>query len=218
MTHEEQQKMLFEQIRQQREAQHQFYEGQAQAQKAQQQAQEVQQEINNTPKQHYALIVAVDSKGGFSKEKAIPWNFSEDLKWFQERTNGHICVMGRNTYNEINNKMGEKGNISVLPNRKCFVVTSSPLPRNNATQISSLIDLQQHLLLEDIHKTVFIIGGKSLYSEGIAKANSVYVTVINKDYECDSFFPVKYLMTHFIEQDVIKPQNQSIRFVTFRRR
>ena len=44
------------------------------------------------------FIVACDNKGGIGKEGKLPWQISEDMKYFQSITNGNIVVMGKTTY------------------------------------------------------------------------------------------------------------------------
>lgn len=181
----------------------------------------VQDEINNTPRQQYAVIAAVDQRGGFSKDGQIPWNYPDDFKWFQHRTKGHICVMGRVTYDDINARLGDKAAVSVLPDRRCYVVTSTPLPRNNATAVASLGDVDKLLTHEDAEqgRIVFFCGGERVYREGIAKAQTAYITVVNKDVEADRFFPVSYLMKMFTEDKMFKTEaTDDIRFTTWKRK
>jgi dihydrofolate reductase len=47
------------------------------------------------------IIVAVDDAGGFGKDGKIPWHFPEDFKRFKEITKDSVCVMGRNTYEDM---------------------------------------------------------------------------------------------------------------------
>lgn len=182
-------------------------------------AKKTQDEINATPRQRYAAIVAVDERGAFSKDGKIPWHYSEDFKWFQQHTKGHICVMGRATYDDITNHLGDKAADSVLPGRKCFVVTSSPLPRNNATAVASISEVDKHLTFDDAdNKIVFFCGGERIYSEGIAKCNTVLVTIVNKDVDGDRHFPVKYLMKHFTQDKMFKVDTApDLRFTIWRR-
>lgn len=53
---------------------------------------------NMTPME---IVVALDEHGGFGKDGQIPWHFKEDLKRFKDLTNGHICIMGRKTYDNM---------------------------------------------------------------------------------------------------------------------
>jgi dihydrofolate reductase len=182
-------------------------------------AQLTQHEINTAPRRQYAAIVAVDEKGGFSKDGEIPWNYPEDFKWFQQTTSNQICVMGRATYDDINKRLGDKAQSSVLPNRRCFVVTSSPLPRDNATAVTSIGEVDKYIIDEDISKMVFFIGGERIYREGIAKADTAYITVVNKDVEADLFFPVNYVLKHFNMDKMFKAESApDLRFTVWRRK
>lgn len=166
------------------------------------------------------IIAAVDLHGGFSKDGKIPWDEPHDFRWFKETTKDSICVMGRKTYDDINARMGERGEIEVLPGRKSFVVTSSPLPRENAAVISSINDVDKHVTLEDVEqgKKIFFIGGERIYREAIAKADTAYITVVNAEVEADLFFPTKYLQACFRLTSVQKhPEAPNLRFTTWTR-
>lgn len=184
-------------------------------------AQQSQNEITNRRRQQYAAIVAVDLRGSFSRNGEIPWDYPDDFKWFQQTTKGHVCVMGRATYDDINERMGEKGAQSVLPGRMCFVVTSSPLPRNNATVVKSIGEVDKYLTPDDADKglIVFFIGGERIYQEGIAKADTLYITVVDKEVDGDKFFPTNYTLKHFSVDKVLKHQDSpDLRFTTWKRK
>lgn len=187
---------------------------------AHRQAAEVQQELNNRPRRKYAAIVAVDNRGGFSKDGQIPWHYPADFKWFQSKTKGHICVMGRTTYDDIDKRLGEKAAENVLPNRRSFVVTSRPLERSNATPVASIgaIDIILDRDNELYDKTIFFCGGWRIYNEGMAKVDRVYMTVINKEFDCDINFPKKMLTTDFgVLQIESQPDQPDLKFITFGR-
>lgn len=180
---------------------------------------ERQQAIDETPQRKYAIIVAVDDQGGFSKDEKIPWDFPQDLKWFKDRTEGHICVMGRKTYENINSRLDDKMATSVLPNRRCFVLSNTVQEYPNATIIKGILEIENHLADEDADKTIFIIGGERLYKEGLSLVDTVYVTALNSDYSCDKFFPVDYLLEHFYTDKVYKREDApELRFTTWKRR
>lgn len=144
-----------------------------------------------------AVIVAVDLMGGFSKDGQIPWQYGEDFIWFQHNTSDNICVMGRVTYDDINAKMGDRGENEVLPGRESYVITSSPLPRMNAIPIKSIEDLVEQRTEYNAHKTVFFIGGERIYKESVSIVDEAFVTVVNTIADCDRFFPVEYVAEHF---------------------
>lgn len=173
---------------------------------------------NNTPK--FTVIAAIDINGGYAKDNEIPWKYKQDMKWFKQQTTGHVCIMGRTTYEEINTKMGDKGKESVLPDRQCFVVSSTLTELPNATVIKSIRDYQQHVAVDD-PRIIFIIGGYRLFVEGLALANNVVLTAINRDYNCNKSFPVQYLQKHFAVVETIKCDDSDpcdeLRFINWRR-
>lgn len=189
--------------------------------KMQRQAAERQALIDAAPRQKYAIIAAVDVDGGFGKDGKIPWDYPEDFRWFQSQTKGNICVMGKTTYLEINEKMGDKGESSVLPDRKCFVV-SSTLEQSevkNAIVIRSIYDVDLHLDDDDIEKTVFFIGGEQIFSQAISRVDRVVITAINNSFGCDRFFPTSALDKLFRVNKVFKSEHTNdLRFVDYIRR
>lgn len=189
--------------------------------KMQRQAAERQALIDAAPRQKYAIIAAIDADGGFGKDGKIPWYYPEDFRWFQSQTKGNICVMGKTTYNEINEKMGDKGAESVLPDRKCFVVSSTLNQSEvaNATVIQSIYDVDAHLDDDDIEKTVFYIGGEQIFTQAISRADRVVITAINNSFGCDRFFPTNALDKLFRVNKVFKSEHTNdLRFVDYIRR
>lgn len=210
---EELRKRLEQQQREQMEAQRKLMEAQYWAQRS-------QAEMDNRPRVQYAAIVAVDLEGAFAKDGKIPWNYPEDFKWFQAKTKGHICVMGRTTYDDITNHLGDKANESVLPGRKCFVVTSRPLEKNNAIAIPNMREIEKHLTEDDIvNKKVWICGGERIYAEGIAMCDELYITVVDKIVDGDRHFPTDYTLKHFESHQVFKNDTApDLRFTIWKRK
>ncbi len=145
------------------------------------------------------VIVAVDQMGGFAKDGIIPWHYPEDFAWFKRHTAGQACVMGSKTYEYINEKLGDKAKESVLPGRQCFVVSRTLAELPNATVVRNIRDAANQLPLG---KPLFVLGGSSIYNAGVSLADRVYMTVINKNYDCTRFFPVDYVSKHFNTVDV----------------
>lgn len=166
-------------------------------------------------KQKYTVIAAVDALGGYAKGGKIPWYYSEDFKWFRKQTTGHMCVMGRHTYDDINARLGDKAKESVLPNRQCFVLSTTLTHLPNATVIRSLSDVEQ--FSPDTNIPIFIIGGGALFELGVTIADTVILTEINSDYDCDKFFPISYLTTNFIIRQQIETEDKELCFYTLER-
>lgn len=125
------------------------------------------------------LIAGVCNNMGLGKDNKLVWRIPEDLKHFRNITSGHTVVMGRKTYESIGKP---------LPNRMNIVITSEPHVYENSDTLTfcTLPDAEDIIKKLD---TVFIIGGESLYSHFLPNADGMYLTRINKTYQCDVFFP-----------------------------
>ena len=168
-------------------------------------------------KQRFAIIAAVDAAGGYAKDGKIPWYFKEDFQWFKQQTMNHACVMGRNTYEDINSRLGDKAKDSVLPGRDCYVVSTTLDSLPNATVVRSISEVALRVA-DDYTKPIFNIGRRRLFIEGVAMVDTVYLTVINDTYNCDRIFPVDYVLKHFSAPSVTTlPTNDKLRFLTFTR-
>lgn len=184
-------------------------------------AAQAQFELDHAPKREMAMIACVDNQRGFAKDGQIPWHYPQDFKWFQKHTKGNVCVMGRTTYEDIVERLGDKAKENALPGRKCLVVSSS-LDQDkitNATVVPTPFNVEGVLDEQDVDKTVFFIGGERIFWQCIAIVDTVYLTVINKDYECDKFFPVEYLQQHFDMSQKFKHQDApDLIFLVYRRK
>jgi dihydrofolate reductase len=100
--------------------------------------------------------------------------------------------MGRNTYESIGKVLPDRFNI-VLSRTIKF---SSDLDLETCTTLESALSLCKEKKFDDI----FIIGGQSVYEEALNKklVHKIYATEINKEYECDRFFPnvPEHYVTH----------------------
>ena len=61
-----------------------------------------------------ALIVAVAHHRVIGKDNSLIWHLPNDLKFFKEKTTGHVIIMGRKTFESLP---------FLLPNREHWVIT-----------------------------------------------------------------------------------------------
>lgn len=128
-------------------------------------------------------IFAMDDCCGIGKDGALPWpKNTEDLKFFKNKTSGHIVVMGTKTWDDPCFP-------SPLPNRENYVVSSSDRIFDGATKISieEIMDIEKAT-----DKIVWIIGGANLLKQCFHFIEEIHVTSIPGDYNCDTFisFPL----------------------------
>jgi len=138
-----------------------------------------------------SLIVAMDKNNGIGKNGVMPWQLKNDLIFFQKITSTTLdhskknaVIMGRTTWESI--PVAHRP----LLNRTNFVLSRNmEYKATGATVYSNLEDVLNNLS-DEIEK-VFIIGGGSLYKQTINRADidKIYITRINHEYNCDTFFP-----------------------------
>ena len=126
-----------------------------------------------------SMIAAVAKNRAIGyKNKLIYW-LPNDLKRFKQLTTGHTIVMGRRTFESL-----PKG---ALPNRRNCVLTTttSELP---GCECFASWDAFIATCAPD--EEVFIIGGASLYTNLMDKADRLCLTEIDDTpEEADTFFP-----------------------------
>jgi len=109
----------------------------------------------------------------------IPWHLPEDFKWFKKMTTGQVIVMGRKTYESIGKP---------LPNRTTIVLSRSPL---KIPGVSVVADLKELGLLGDelAGWEIFICGGAQVYEQALPMCSDLYLTLVKRHVEGDTFFP-----------------------------
>ncbi len=143
------------------------------------------------------IIVAMDSTGGIGKNGKLPWNCPEDLRWFKKITTGHIVVFGRKTWESIpknQRPLKSRYNI-VVSNTKSKIELESEIDGkidivHNHLSVSNYVKLTQ----ECVNNEIMICGGAQIYKWFLYNklVDRMLVTVFDKDYKCDKFFPLVY--------------------------
>ena len=125
------------------------------------------------------MIAAVAKNNVIGKQGKIPWNIREDFRHFKEKTLGHACVMGDVTYDSLP--------VKPLPGRENIVLTFDK--GYNAPGASIFYSFDDAFKYCRDKEKVFIIGGASIYRQGMKYADTLEITRIDREYEGDTFFP-----------------------------
>ena len=155
--------------------------------------------INNNINNNVNLIVAFCKNNGIGKENSIPWKISTDLKKFKKYTSpkqnmqSSAIIMGKNTYNSIKKP---------LPNRDNLILSSTlnideTFDNKNIVKSFSKVERIEDFVKLKNYDEVWIIGGSKIYdlflnsyrNNGLLKPKNLYITYIDEDFECDTFFP-----------------------------
>jgi dihydrofolate reductase len=122
-----------------------------------------------------AIIAAVAENRVIGAKGGIPWHISDDLRRFKRLTLGHTVLMGRRTFESIGKP---------LPGRRNIVVTSSSFP---GVECYPTIDSALAAAASD--QFVFVIGGATLYTALIDRADLLYLTLVDQSPDGDTIFP-----------------------------
>ena len=118
----------------------------------------------------------------------MPWGkFSADLKRFKNLTINNTVVMGRKTAESIKKPLENRNNIILTKDSEESLIYG---PFKNCSICNSLSDLTQLLYNNNDDRDIFIIGGGEIYKTFLPFTNTIYLTVINKFYQGDTYFPI----------------------------
>lgn len=141
---------------------------------------------------NFSIIVAHDLKKGIGKNNKLPWRIKGDMDYFKNTTTNvlnqdkiNAVIMGRNTWKSIPKKFRP------LENRLNIILSKKYDDVDSQLTFKSLDDSLKYLKTLENIESVFVIGGQQLYEEAIKhdKCEKLIITEINKEYDCDTFFP-----------------------------
>lgn len=124
------------------------------------------------------IIAAVSQNGVIGQNGKIPWHIPGEQKRFRDLTLGHTVIMGRKTFEEIGRPLA--GRKTILISRTRSVETES------CTTVNSF---PQALAKAAQEPEVFIAGGSRVYQEALPYAGRMYLTIVHKLVQGDTFFP-----------------------------
>ena len=148
---------------------------------------------------------------GIGYRGKLPWSIKEDMKQFSQITKGdgnNAVIMGHNTWKSLPLVNGKQRG---LTSRDNFILSYSmtqdkfntdfELNGGNCHNKSNIPKVFNSLqMLDDYfnnndnnnYEDIWVIGGSQIYSQFLEanKINKCYVTYIDKQFECDTFFPM----------------------------
>ena len=123
------------------------------------------------------LIAACSSNRVIGKDNTLIWNVPGDLKRFKELTYGNPILMGRKTFESIGRP---------LPNRTNIVLTRDRNWKHDGCLVYHHID---EVIPMFRNQNLFVIGGGEIYSQLLPYAQKIELTLIDKHFDGDSYFP-----------------------------
>jgi dihydrofolate reductase len=122
-------------------------------------------------------VVAISENHVIGKDNKLLWHLPNDLKHFKEITTGHTIIMGRKTYESVGKP---------LPRRRNIIVTRQAIAIEGCEVVNSIAAALARCADED---EVFIVGGAEIYKQSLHLTDRIYLTIVHKAFDGDSFFP-----------------------------
>lgn len=155
-----------------------------------------------------SMILAVSDDYGIGKDNKLPWDCKSDMKWFVEKTKNAIVVMGSKTWDSLPTKP--------LKNRTNIVLSK----RDDIEGADSVIDLPP----EDLNgffgliskiapeKSIILMGGACVYESLFPFVDTIYLSRIHQNVECDTFFMIDEKMGDSYEMTYSDSSNSEVTF------
>jgi len=178
----------------------------------------------------FNIISAVDSKFGIGKRNhtenmGMSWSLATDLKQFRkitsycENVNGkNVLILGRTTAELIKTPL--PGRYNIMISRKHETTDLIDFNEKEFLKAKSLNDALNLCNKLPNVENIFVLGGGEIYKEAINHnmLQYVYLTLTDKDFGCDVFFPQILEDNRFVEchkyttkiKDLEKLSNQEV--------
>src|SRR3989344_2694481 len=146
-----------------------------------------------------SIVAAIGKNRELGYQNRIPWHIKEDLQHFKALTSGKTVIIGRKTLESLFDYYRKSGR--PFPARQYFIVSRNKAYQPNFEGLketeksvfkvfSSVKDaLNSELCILNPENEIFLIGGASIYNEGIQYADKLYLTLVEGVFEADTFFP-----------------------------
>ncbi len=149
------------------------------------------------------LIAAVAENRAIGKDNKLLWHIPGDLKRFKEITSGHPVIMGQRTFESLpggplpgrlNIVLSPDENLKIEGTTVCHSIDEAikkareyeDAPALNNLSVGSRPQQRDNVSRA---REIFFIGGGMVYAQTIGLADKLYLTVVEGEYEADTFFP-----------------------------
>ncbi|MFB6086247.1 MAG: dihydrofolate reductase [Halodesulfurarchaeum sp.] len=131
-----------------------------------------------------AIVAAIAENGVIGDAGGMPWHYPADLARFKELTIGHPVILGRRTFESIVDRLGEP-----LPERLNVVLSTRDLDLPTGAVRAASIDEALEIAAATGSKTVFVVGGASVYEQFLPEADRLHLTEIPEAPDGGTTFP-----------------------------
>jgi dihydrofolate reductase len=155
-----------------------------------------------------SIIVAIAQNNAIGKDNQLLWHIPADLKRFKKLTTGHTIVMGKRTFYSLP--------IRPLPNRRSIVITD--IAGEEIEGCTMAYSIEDAIAKMDSEKENFIIGGGMVYKQFLPIAQQLYLTIVQKDFDADTFLEIDLTGWEMIEKEEHPEEELPYYYINLRRK
>jgi dihydrofolate reductase len=150
-----------------------------------------------------SLIAAMAKNRVIGRQGDIPWRIPGEQKIFKKITLGHTVIMGRKTFESLDQPLRDRTNI-IVTRQKDYLAEGCLVAHDLASAIKCCPADEDE---------AFICGGGQLYHEALPQADLIYLTVIPREIPGDTYFPdislteFRVIKSESIEVEGVEPYN-----------
>lgn len=153
-------------------------------------------------------IVAIAKNRAIGRDNGMIWHLPEDLRHFKRTTMGHPILMGRKSYESLGRPLPGRPNIvvsrsfssleagaptGIFKEMEAPSVAGTEAPVKEGPflypSIEEGVAAAQKLAAGMGLDKVFITGGGEIYRQSLPVTQRLYLSVLDREYEGDAFFP-----------------------------
>lgn len=127
-----------------------------------------------------SFVYAQEHDGGIGYQNDLPWHLPADLKFFKETTWGHKMVMGRRTFESMDQR--------ILPGRETYVLTTQEDYGSDIEGLNLLHTREDVLELAKDHH-LMVIGGAGVFMTLMDDVDQIILTRIDASFPSDTVMP-----------------------------
>jgi dihydrofolate reductase len=162
------------------------------------------------------LVAAVADNGVIGRDGALPWRLKSDMQHFRRLTLGRPVVMGRKTYESIGKPLKDRTNIVISRDH-----TYAPEGVVVVDSLNAALDLAHADAQKRGADNIAIIGGAGVFSDCLAIADRLEITLVHASPAGDTFFPPidqkTWRETARMRQEAAAGDDADVSFITYER-
>lgn len=140
----------------------------------------------NASKVTISSIAAMARNRVIGVANGLAWHIPEDFKYFKKTTLGKPIIMGRKSYESLGKPLPGRPNIVISSSFHEPVNGDGPFFVKTIDEAMTLAQAKAgNMAVEEL----FIIGGGQIYKETLPITERLYITIIDREYEGDTYFP-----------------------------